>query len=57
MKSDTRKLLFDLKINGSCRGAAFSPDENYLFAVGDQAEIYQFDLRTRKCLARVADEG
>ena len=38
--SDSRKLLFDLKINGTCRGAAFSPDENYLYAVGDQADIY-----------------
>ena len=33
--SQSRKLLFDLKINGSCSGAAFSPCDNYLFAVGD----------------------
>ena len=33
--ADTRKLLFDLRINGSCRGASFSPCENYLYAVGD----------------------
>ena len=36
---------------------AFSPDERYLFSVGDEAEIYQWDLGTRKCMGRVADTG
>ena len=57
MGADTRKLLFDVKMNGSCRGAAFSPCENYMYGVGDQAEIYQFDLRMRKCVSRVGDLG
>lgn len=57
MGSDSRKLLFDLKINGTCQSAAFSADENYIFAVGDQAEIYQFDMRTQKCISRTGDEG
>ena len=37
---DSKKLLFDLKMNGSCQSVAFSPDEKYLFSVGDEAEIY-----------------
>jgi len=27
-------------MNGSCQSVAFSPDEKYLFSVGDEAEIY-----------------
>ena len=54
---DSKKLLFDLKMNGSCQSVAFSPDEKHLFSVGDEAEIYQWDIGTRKCMGRVADTG
>ena len=40
MGQDQKKLLFDLKMNGSCQSVAFSPDERYLFSVGNEAEIY-----------------
>ena len=42
-------------MNGSCEGACLSGD--YLYSVGDQAEIYQWDLRTRKCVTKIQDEG
>ena len=57
MGQDSKKLLFDLKMNGSCNSVAFSRDERYLFSVGDEAEIYQWDLKTRKCVKKTADEG
>ena len=57
LSQDSKKLLFDLKMNGSCQTVAFSPDERYLFSAGDEAEIYQWDLGTRKCVGRVADTG
>ena len=44
-------------MNGSCQSVAFSPDERYLFSVGDEAEIYQWDMNTRKCMGRIADTG
>lgn len=28
-----------------------------MFSVGDQADIYQWDLRMQKCLSKVNDEG
>ena len=37
---DSKKLLFDLKMNGSCTSVAFDPEEKYLYSVGDEAEIY-----------------
>ena len=44
-------------MNGSCQSVAFSHDERYLFSVGDEAEIYQWDMNTRKCMGRIADTG
>lgn len=35
MSQKSKKLLFDLKMNGSCNSVVFSPDERYLFSVGD----------------------
>ena len=57
MGQNSKQLLFDLKMNGSCNALAFSPCEKYLFSVGDQAEIYQWDLQTRRCISKTADEG
>lgn len=44
-------------MNGSCAAIAFSKDERQLFSVGDQSEIYQWDLSTRKCIGRTSDTG
>jgi U3 small nucleolar RNA-associated protein 18 len=44
-------------MNGSCNSTCFSGDERFLFSAGDQADIYHWDLRMRKCVAKVADEG
>lgn len=37
---DSKKSLFNLKMNGSCSAMAFSKDERLLYSVGDQTEIY-----------------
>ena len=47
---DSKKLLFDLKMNGRVQSVGFSPDERYMYTVGDEAEIYQWDLKMRKCI-------
>lgn len=31
----TKKLLYSLKMNGSCNSVCFSPNDLYLFSVGD----------------------
>jgi len=53
----TKKHLFSLKMNGSCSSVAFTSDSRYMFTVGDQADIYQWDLRMQKCLQKTADDG
>ena len=44
-------------MNGSCSSVAFTSDSRYMFTVGDQADIYQWDLRMQKCLQKTADVG
>ena len=57
MGQDSKKLLFDLKMNGACTGVAFSKDERLMYSVGEQAEIYQWDLTMRKCTGKILDAG
>lgn len=57
MSQKSKKLAFDLKINGNCTAVSFTPDERSLFAVSDQAEIYHFDLVKRACISKFNDEG
>ena len=40
LSQDSKKLLFDLKMNGSCSSVAIDPEERYLYSVGDEADIY-----------------
>lgn len=53
MNQNTKKLVYDFKMNGTCEAACFSPCERYLYTVGDQAEIYQWDLNMRKCINKI----
>lgn len=57
----SKKLLYELKMSSSsCTQVAFGPgaDTKRIYTVGDQAEIYVWDVRhTKKCVAKVADEG
>ncbi|OQR93305.1 U3 small nucleolar RNA-associated protein 18 [Thraustotheca clavata] len=53
----SNEWIGSLKMNGSVRSVAFCPDERYLMSTGSDGEIYQWDLRMKKCVYRVADEG
>ena len=49
---------YDIKINGSVNSVCFDKNGVNLYAVGDQSEIYIFDLRKyRTCINKVNDSG
>ena len=53
----TKRFKYDIKISSSINSICFD-DKNYLYAVGDQSEIYIYDLRQyRNCLKKVNDYG
>ena len=53
----TKRFKYDIKISSSVNSICFD-DKNYLYAVGDQSEIYIYDLRQyRNCLKKVNDYG
>jgi len=59
LSQKTKKLLFELKMSSSsCSSVAFGAHSHTLYTVGNEAEIYTWDLRsTRACLAKTSDEG
>jgi len=44
-------------MSGSCESACFSNDNKFLFTEGEECEIYQWDLTSRKLFSRISDEG
>lgn len=51
-----QRLVQSLKMNQSARCLAFTPDGWGLYGIGDQHELYKWDLRhTARCLFRLAD--
>lgn len=55
--ASTKQVVGSLKMNGQVRAGSFSPDGTLLVTVGTDGEVYHWDMRTRKCLARHEDEG
>ncbi|KAJ3190666.1 U3 snoRNP protein [Irineochytrium annulatum] len=53
----TRQWIANLRMNGSCRALEFSKDGKFLYSIGGDGEVYQWDLATRQCVHRFADEG
>ncbi|KAJ1457674.1 WD40-repeat-containing domain protein, partial [Pelagophyceae sp. CCMP2097] len=47
----------DLKMSGSARAVAFSSDSRRLYTAGGDAEVYVWDLRSRRCLEKFQDAG
>ncbi|KAH9102585.1 hypothetical protein AeMF1_020872 [Aphanomyces euteiches] len=57
VSSKSYEWIGNVKMNGSVRAASFCADDNYLLTTGGDGDIYKWDLRTRRCVFRVADEG
>lgn len=56
--SASKRFRYDIKIPGTVNSICFNKEGTHLYAVGDQSEIYVFDLRKyRTCLNKVNDVG
>ncbi|KAK3824609.1 MAG: WD40-repeat-containing domain protein [Benniella sp.] len=57
VSSHTRQWVKNLKMNGNVRAVAWSSDSTYLYSVGGDTEIYQWEISSGKCLHQFLDEG
>lgn len=57
LDAKSKQWAFNVKINGNVRRAAWSADSQRLMAAGTQAEVYTWDVRSRKCVSRYYNEG
>ena len=53
----SKELVDNLKMNGTVDALAFSADGSRLFSVGDDGEVYVWDMNARQCVHRFTDEG
>lgn len=52
----TKQWVANLKMNTSVVSVAFT-DNGHLWSLGTDGDVYQWDLSTKKCLHKFADEG
>jgi U3 small nucleolar RNA-associated protein 18 len=55
--SKTKQWIFNLKMNGEVRAAAFDQEEQKLWATGMDGNLVEFDMRSRECSNLVKDVG
>ncbi|XP_069461246.1 U3 small nucleolar RNA-associated protein 18 homolog [Ambystoma mexicanum] len=53
----TKELIGSIKVNGRVVGAVFSPDSSRLTCSDEEGSVYVWDVGSRRCLHRFADEG
>lgn len=53
----TKQWIADLKVNKTVRDIDFSKDGQYIYAIGVDGEVYQWDVGSRTCIHRFSDEG
>jgi len=57
VQAKTHRFICSMKMNGSVRAAAFTPDSREILSIGGDGEVYRWDVRQRQCLQRFEDEG
>ncbi|KAJ1905495.1 U3 snoRNP protein, partial [Coemansia sp. IMI 209127] len=53
----TKQFIRTLPMNGVVRDVSFTADGNYLWSVGTDNEMYQWDLRQNQCVSRWHDQS
>lgn len=57
VSAKTKQWAGELKMNGTVRALAFTPDSSELIASGGDAVVYRWDMRSSRCLSRFRNEG
>ncbi|KAK9728936.1 U3 snoRNP protein [Basidiobolus ranarum] len=53
----TKQWVANLKMNGQVRSIDWSADGRYLYSIGTDTEIYQWDMKTMRCTRKFPDYG
>lgn len=53
----SRSCVAQLRMSGTARAAAFADGGRTLLTAGGDGQVYTWDLRTHRCLERMADDG
>lgn len=56
LSSKTKQWAADFKLNSTATAVTFSPDSRYLLASSADADVYKFDIRSRRCVLRFFNE-
>ncbi|KAI9342883.1 WD40-repeat-containing domain protein [Obelidium mucronatum] len=57
ISGQSKQWIANLRMNGTCTAFDFSKDGRFLYSIGGDGEVYQWDLATRQCVHRFFDEG
>lgn len=56
LSSKTKQWAADFKLNSTATAVCFSPDSRYVLASSADADVYKFDIRSRRCVLRFFNE-
>lgn len=56
LSSKTKQWAADFKLNSTATAVTFSPDSRYVLASSADADVYKFDIRSRRCVLRFFNE-
>ncbi len=56
LSSKTKQWAADFKLNSTATAVTFSPDSRYVLASCADANVYKFDVRSRRCVLRFFNE-
>ena len=57
LSMQTKQWVKSLKMNGTVSCIAFSPDHTFVYGLGSEGQVYQFNLDTNECTRKFNDHG
>ncbi|XP_030836516.1 U3 small nucleolar RNA-associated protein 18 homolog isoform X1 [Strongylocentrotus purpuratus] len=57
LSAQTKELITTLKMNGTVDAVTFTPDGSKMMSFGDDCDVYVWDMNTRDCVHKFADDG